>query len=226
MILPGGDGISFMMLSAVTDLPQPDSPTTPRVSPFSMYRSTPSTARTMPSSVKKYVLRFLTSNRRSAIWCGLPLPGLRNLAERVEGAVDVLPVHVLVGHAPDGAGPDLVDLDLAGQAAGQARRVGVVLGEPVDHAFERNQPGRGEDAHLAHPAAQHLPRAARARHELARAADERADRRRQALGQAEGDRVDGPREVGDRPAERHRGVEDARAVEMHGNAVGVRDRKS
>src|SRR3990172_5836660 len=174
MILPGGDGISFMMLSAVTDLPQPDSPTTPRVSPFSMYRSTPSTARTIPSSVKKYVLRFLTSNRRSAIWCGLPLPGLRNLAERVEGAVDVLPVHVLVGHAPDGAGPDLVDLDLAGQAAGgelgppavgvhvedddvgldlarvephprhpgeaagQARRVGVVLFPPIHPLFYPN----------------------------------------------------------------------------------------
>src|ERR1700682_527764 len=107
-----------MMLSAVTDLPQPDSPTTPRVSPFSMYRSTPSTARTTPSSVKKYVLRFLTSSRRSAISCGLPLPGAGDLSERVEGAVDVLPVHVLVGHAPDGGGPALVDLDLAGQTAG------------------------------------------------------------------------------------------------------------
>ena len=33
---PGGVGISRMMLSAVTLLPQPDSPTTPRVSPLLM----------------------------------------------------------------------------------------------------------------------------------------------------------------------------------------------
>jgi len=166
-----------------------------------------------------------------------------------------------VGHAPDGPGPDLVDLDLAGQAAGgklgrpalavhvedddvglylglvephaghareatgEARRVRVILGEPVDHALERDQPGRGEDAHLAHAATQHLSHAARPRHELARAADERADRRRQTLGQAEGEGVDRPREVGDRPAERHRGVEDTRAVEMHGDAVGARRRR-
>src|SRR3989442_734390 len=37
--------------------------------------------------------------------------------------------------------------------------------------------------------------------------------------------ADRPREVGDRPAERHRGVEDTRAVEMHGDAVGARRRR-
>ena len=64
---PGGVGISRMMLSAVTLLPHPDSPTTPRVSPLLMWRSMPSTARTTPSSVKKWVFSPLTSRRRSAM---------------------------------------------------------------------------------------------------------------------------------------------------------------
>src|SRR6266850_1359484 len=64
---PGGCGISRITLSAVTDLPEPDSPTMPSVSPLLMYRSTPSTARTTPSSVKKCVLSPLTSRSRSAM---------------------------------------------------------------------------------------------------------------------------------------------------------------
>src|SRR5262245_48980379 len=53
--------------SAVTLLPHPDSPTMPRVSPLSMWKSTPSTARTTPSSVKKCVFRPFTSRSRSAM---------------------------------------------------------------------------------------------------------------------------------------------------------------
>ena len=56
-IRPGGIWISFSTVIAVTVLPQPDSPTTPRVSPRSMVRSTPSTARTMPSSVSEMRLQ-------------------------------------------------------------------------------------------------------------------------------------------------------------------------
>ena len=41
----------------MTDLPQPLSPTTPRVRPRGISRSTPSTARTMPSSRKNLVWR-------------------------------------------------------------------------------------------------------------------------------------------------------------------------
>ena len=44
-----------MIESAVTLLPQPDSPTIPSVSPLLMWKSMPSTARTTPSSVKKWV---------------------------------------------------------------------------------------------------------------------------------------------------------------------------
>ena len=64
-IFAGGFGIRPMIESAVTDLPQPDSPTIPSVLPFSSEQLTPSTARTVPSRVKKCVRRSLTS--RSAI---------------------------------------------------------------------------------------------------------------------------------------------------------------
>jgi glutathione transport system ATP-binding protein len=51
--LSGGMARSRITVSAVTLLPQPDSPTTPSVSPASMPRSTPSTACSTPSSVSK-----------------------------------------------------------------------------------------------------------------------------------------------------------------------------
>ena len=46
----------------VTLLPQPDSPTIPSVFPFSTEKLTPSTALTMPSSVRKLVRSSLTSS--------------------------------------------------------------------------------------------------------------------------------------------------------------------
>ena len=60
-ILPGGSGIRRRMDMAVTDLPQPLSPTTARVSPASTWKETPSTARLIPSGVRKWVCRFSTS---------------------------------------------------------------------------------------------------------------------------------------------------------------------
>src|SRR6185503_6140801 len=60
---PGGCGMRPMIESAVTLLPQPDSPTMPRVRPRSSLRSTPSTARTSPRSEAKCVRRFFTSSR-------------------------------------------------------------------------------------------------------------------------------------------------------------------
>jgi hypothetical protein len=42
-----------MIVRQVTLLPQPDSPTMPSVLPFSTLKLTPSTALTMPSSVRK-----------------------------------------------------------------------------------------------------------------------------------------------------------------------------
>jgi len=52
-----------MMLSADTDLPQPDSPTSATVSPSWMSQDTPSTARTRPPDVRNVVFRFLTWRR-------------------------------------------------------------------------------------------------------------------------------------------------------------------
>src|SRR5437868_4443787 len=51
-----------MIVRQVTLLPEPDSPTMPRVWPLSTLNETPSTARTTPSSVLKYVFRSLTSS--------------------------------------------------------------------------------------------------------------------------------------------------------------------
>ncbi len=56
-------GFRPMIVRQVTLLPQPDSPTMPRVCPFSTEKLTPSTALTMPSSVRKCVFRSRTSSR-------------------------------------------------------------------------------------------------------------------------------------------------------------------
>src|SRR5687768_10087799 len=63
---PGGCGTRPMIESAVTLLPQPDSPTMPRVRPRSRRRSTPSTARTSPRSEAKCVRSSRTSSSGGA----------------------------------------------------------------------------------------------------------------------------------------------------------------
>ena len=69
MMRPGGHVMRRMMESALTDLPQPDSPTTATVSPGFTSKVMPSTALTTPSEVKKCVLRSWTSRSCST---GLP----------------------------------------------------------------------------------------------------------------------------------------------------------
>src|SRR5687767_14221303 len=59
---PGG-ATSLMIESAVTDLPQPDSPTRLNVSPRSSVNETSSTDRTSPRLVEKNVFRLRTSRR-------------------------------------------------------------------------------------------------------------------------------------------------------------------
>ena len=56
-----------MIESAVTDFPQPDSPTIPSVFPFSSEKLMPSTACTTPSRVKKCVRRSSTSSSAIAV---------------------------------------------------------------------------------------------------------------------------------------------------------------
>ena len=55
-----------MMERAVIDLPQPDSPTTARVSPLRMTKLRLRMAGSAPSSVKRVTLRSSTSRRTSA----------------------------------------------------------------------------------------------------------------------------------------------------------------
>src|SRR5213595_1608387 len=66
----------------VTLLPEPDSPTTPRVSPGAIESVTPSTALTTPSSVGKWTLRFLTSRTGSATRAPLGRTGRRPSGRR------------------------------------------------------------------------------------------------------------------------------------------------
>src|SRR5262245_26028182 len=92
---PGGIGTSFKIDMAVTVLPQPDSPTTPTVSPRAIVRSTPSTACTMPSSVLKCVLRPRISRSASLTpdFTSRPLPShhlarVERIAQSVTDEID------------------------------------------------------------------------------------------------------------------------------------------
>src|SRR5258707_15308863 len=88
-IFPGGSGINRMSERFATDLPEPDSPTIPSVSPRLSSKLMPSTAFTTPSSVSKYVRRTLTSSRFPLVLlvtCHLSLfPHLR--IERIAQAI-------------------------------------------------------------------------------------------------------------------------------------------
>ena len=64
---PGGIGIKRMIESALTDLPEPDSPTMPSVEPLSTEYESPFTAPTKPSSVLKPTRRSLTSRIGKAL---------------------------------------------------------------------------------------------------------------------------------------------------------------
>ncbi len=66
-ILPGGSGTRRITESAVTLLPQPDSPTMAKVSPRRTLNETSSTALNSPDAVKKTVCRPFTSRTVSPI---------------------------------------------------------------------------------------------------------------------------------------------------------------
>ena len=95
---------------------------------------------------------------------------------------------------------------------------------PSGPSSERHQAGGRQHAHLAHPAAQELAGAAGAGDERRRADHHGADRRRQPLREAEGDRVGGRRQRGRCDAQRDGRVEEAGAVDVKGHAALVRDR--
>src|SRR5204862_4287946 len=80
-----GSAISRITDIIVTLFPDPDSPTIPTTSPSPTVNETPSTARTIPSSVRNETWRSLTSRRGSA---GISGPNLRRADARVEPRVE------------------------------------------------------------------------------------------------------------------------------------------
>src|SRR5208282_5827381 len=102
---PPPNSTSRMTESEVTDLPEPDSPTTQTVSPGLMVNVTSSTATTIPPSVSNSTLRFSietsgcgawrSSRRETCAICSMaarPLPSIRSriedVAENVAGHVE------------------------------------------------------------------------------------------------------------------------------------------
>src|SRR5438105_4479087 len=74
---------NLMMLIAVTDLPHPDSPTMPSVSPGWSSNETPSTALTTPSLVEKTVCRSWTSSRACVTRASGLQPGVEGIADSI-----------------------------------------------------------------------------------------------------------------------------------------------
>src|SRR5262245_15311881 len=93
--------------SAVTLLPQPDSPTMPSVSPGPTWNETPATARLTPSSVTKSVLRSLTSSRGGMLTSPPPCnariePVTQSVADEVDGEYDQCQRQAGTEHGPRG----------------------------------------------------------------------------------------------------------------------------
>src|SRR4029079_13349765 len=89
-ILPGGLAIKRMRESPVTDLPDPDSPTITGVSPLAMAKESPSTARSLPSSVANSTWRSSTSSSGApAIGASDPPPArIKRIAQGVAEQVE------------------------------------------------------------------------------------------------------------------------------------------
>src|SRR3954447_9270403 len=84
---PGGSS-SPRIENPVIDLPEPDSPTRPRISPRPTSKLTPSTAFTTPCLVSKWVSRFSTA-RVAPLMAASPLePRVQHLAQAVADDVD------------------------------------------------------------------------------------------------------------------------------------------
>ena len=96
------------------------------------------------------------------------------------------------------------------------------LDEPRAVVLERVQRARREDARLAHAAAEHLAVVARLGDERARPGERRADRRAEALGEADVHRVERRGELRRRDARGRGRVPEARAVEVQREAAGAR----
>ena len=102
-----------------------------------------------------------------------------------------------------------------GPALGEPPRPGVVVGEALDVVLERVEAGRRDDPCLPHRAAEAVLLDPRARHQLGRAGDDGAERRAEALREAERDGVEAaPPMTAAATPERDGRVREPRAVEV------------
>src|SRR6266850_6511325 len=117
---PGGCGTRRMIESAVTLLPQPDSPTMPSVRPRARLKSTPSTASTSPRSPSNEVRSPFTSSR-SLVARNLLFYG---------GAIEDAPGPRLARRAAHEGDEALVRLVVEAPELGE--RLGVVVDPEID----------------------------------------------------------------------------------------------
>ena len=101
------------------------------------------------------------------------------------------------------------------ESLGEVARVGVIFVEPGGRFFERYQSRGRQYAGLAHSAAETLARGARLVDEFVGAQQQRSDRRTQTFRQAKHHGIEFAGQFGDAAAQRYRGIEDARAVQVH-----------
>src|SRR2546427_2610669 len=145
---------------AVTLLPQPLSPTMPRVAPGYRSKVTPSTAFTVPSSWGKYVFRFRTDKSVCvAVLTSIGIGGVpQSIAQEVEGHDDDDHGHGR-DHQPRGDGHRLDVLGLLQQDApadrgrAQAQAQEAQRGLADDH---RRQGERGRRDDVAHERRHHV----------------------------------------------------------------------
>src|SRR5262249_9113647 len=97
-----------------------------------------------------------------------------------------------------------------------------VLGEAVDVVIEGVECGCGQDAGLAHAAAQHLTNPPRLPYERLASGQGGADRRAQALAETDRDAVAMLAPLAGRGSRGDNGVPQAGAVQMHGQPVSPR----
>src|SRR5215216_4314705 len=95
-MFPAGVGTRRKMDSAETVLPHPDSPTIPSVLPRATSKETPSTARTLPASVRKVVTRLRTDSSADKspldeVYHDPPSRDPEELAARPSAKIDVEP---------------------------------------------------------------------------------------------------------------------------------------
>ncbi len=98
----------------------------------------------------------------------------------------------------------------------------MVFGQPVHMVIERMQCRSGQDAGLTHAATQHLAPASRAGNHLRRTDQHGPDRCAEALGQANGNRIETFCECGRCLPTGNRGIEDARSIQMRGQSLRTR----